>query len=107
MPVSRRSRYARTPAIAVPGAGPGSAAVTALAQRQIPAAPGREDVYRHLLSAEESIEYLAWRYYGRSEDWWRIADANPLTYPLQIRPGAAVSIPLTDDAGRVERTRQF
>src|SRR5262245_27268134 len=35
-------------------------------------------VYQHILTAGETVEYLAWRYYGSSAAWWRIADANAL-----------------------------
>lgn len=70
----------------------------------------RADVpgYRHRLSGAEDIEYLAWRFYGNSEAWYRIADANPLLFPLDLRAGAGVNVPPRDDIGRiVDRERTF
>ena len=63
--------------------------------------------YQHVLTAGETIEYLAWRYYGSSASWWRIADANSLVFPLDAPPGATVVIPTGDDIGRITRTRRF
>jgi hypothetical protein len=74
-----------------------------------PAAPptSSSDVYSHVLVAGESLEYLAWRYYGSSTSWWRLADTGPAVFPLDITPGAVVAVPSSDAVGRVERTRRF
>jgi hypothetical protein len=61
----------------------------------------------HRLSGVETIEYLAWHYYGRSAVWWRIADANPLVFPLDYRPGATVRVAPAGAINRVLRTRKF
>ena len=47
----------------------------------------------HTLVRGESLEQLAARYYGRSDLWWRIADANPERFPLDWKPGDTLFIP--------------
>lgn len=77
----------------------------------LPARPLRPqenlDVYNHRLTGVENIEYLAWRYYGKSTAWWVVADANELTFPLDHKPGATVKVPPASGVGRVVRTRSF
>jgi hypothetical protein len=107
MPISRRSRYAQTPTIAAPGRNGRSNAVAVTIRRQAPTPLVEGQTYRHLLSAEENIEYLAWRYFGTSEDWWRIADTNPTTYPLDILPGSSLTIFSDSATARVQRSRTF
>lgn len=72
-------------------------------------APPTADVinYEHRVTGVEDIEYLSWRYFGDSEVWWRIADANPVAFPLDLRPGAALSVPASQDIGVVSRDRVF
>ena len=68
----------------------------------------RQTQYRHRITGTEGIEYLAFRFYGNSESWWRIADANPVQFPLDVRPGDAVAVPSGDEAARTEdRSRNF
>lgn len=103
MPVDVTSRYRLAPTVEIVVDGVATAAIAARPQ---PVPPGG-DAYHHRLTGVEDIEYLAWRYLGRSTAWWAIADANPLAFPLDLRPGADVSIPQPDDIGRVARTRPF
>src|SRR5262249_28466188 len=63
--------------------------------------------YRHVVTGAEDIEYLAWRYLGDSRQWWRIAEANTLMFPLDIRAGLALTVALSDQIGRIERDRTF
>jgi hypothetical protein len=64
--------------------------------------------YQHRVTGVEGIEYLAWRFFGSSESWWRIADANPVRFPLDVRAGDAVAIPTNENVGRIEdRARVF
>ena len=65
------------------------------------------DIYNHRLTGVETLEYLAWRYYGKSTTWWVVADANELVFPLDHRPGESVQIPPASGVGRVLRTRDF
>jgi hypothetical protein len=62
---------------------------------------------QHVVTGVEDIEYLAWRYYGASDAWWRIAEANPMIFPFDLRPGTAIVIPASDDLGRIQRRRNF
>ena len=64
-------------------------------------------IYNHLLSGIETIEYLAWRYYGDRSQWWRIAEANALQYPMDLVPGSLVAIPGANDVGTIVRNRSF
>jgi hypothetical protein len=60
--------------------------------------------YRHRVTGMEDIEYLAWRFGGSSEDWWRVADGNPLAFPLDLRPGDALIVPQARQAQGRGRT---
>lgn len=64
-------------------------------------------IYRHLVSGLETIEYLAWRYYGASSLWWRIAEANDVNYPFDLPIGSSINIPGVNDLGTVVRNRSF
>ncbi len=69
--------------------------------------PRNVHAVNHLATGNETVEYLAWRFYERSPLWWRIADANPLAFPLDLPPGAGVDVPSAQTAGEVIRTRRF
>jgi nucleoid-associated protein YgaU len=64
-------------------------------------------LYSHLVTGTETIEYLAWRYFGDSSLWWRIAEANALQYPMGLQPGSTLQIPGASDLGTVVRNRSF
>ncbi len=63
--------------------------------------------YRHLVSGVEDIEYLAWRYLGDSLAWWALADANPVSFPLDIAPGEILDVPIGRIPVGADRTRIF
>ena len=65
------------------------------------------DMRQHQMKGVETLEFLAWRYYGSSETWWRIADNLPLVFPLDINSGDIVPIPSSAEIGSFERTRRF
>jgi hypothetical protein len=69
--------------------------------------PGQTVTYQHRVTGAEDIEYLAWRFLGDGESWWRIADENPVRFPLDLRPGDAVAIASREDVGLVVRERSF
>jgi hypothetical protein len=91
MPVSPRSRYYGLPAGTL---------------RPLPDQSAAGE-YRHRVAALENLEYLAWRYFGRGEDYWRILDANPLRFPLDLKPADTLFVPIGADVGLVMRTRKF
>lgn len=104
MPVDHRSRYY----------GLGTQEVTTADGDRRPSIPLRPTLpvpgrptYRHVVIGVEDIEYLAWRYYGDGRQWWRIADANALRFPSDLRPGDTLLIPGRGEIGTVVRDRRF
>lgn len=69
--------------------------------------PAGTTFFQHVVTGVENIEYLAWRYYGASDSWWRIAEANGLMFPFDLVPGMTVNIPAAGDVGRIVRSRRF
>lgn len=64
--------------------------------------------YRHRVTGVETVDYLSFRFYANCESWWRIADANPVRHPLDVRPGDALTIPSSNELlGTVDRSRTF
>ena len=47
----------------------------------------------HTVIGRETLDLLAWKYYGREDLWWRIADANPDVEPFLLSPGQTLAIP--------------
>lgn len=106
MTVSARSRHARLALLQAADAD--GTTHTCLPIRRHAGVPAGAARYTHLVTGAESLEYLAWRYQGSSEGWWRVADANPLRFPLDWRPGDQVEVASSSSApGLVERDRRF
>lgn len=55
----------------------------------------------------EEIDLLARRYYGDESLWWRILDANPLFYPLDLKAGDVINLPAPGPATKITRARSF
>ena len=105
MAVAINSRYRTLGVIEAPGAD-GVLRPTVPIRRFDPSsAPAA--TYQHLVSGAEDIEYLAWRFIGNGEEWWRIADENPLAFPLDLRPGARVYLPTGPRPATASRGRTF
>ncbi len=102
MPVDSRSRYY------------GFASYTVVdARRGVqPAIPARLEVQAyssvslHQLRALEGMEQLAAQLIGDSAEWWRLADANPNRFALDLRPADTLLMPVVD-TGQVTRTRRW
>jgi|SRR3954469_11897001 nucleoid-associated protein YgaU len=75
-----------------------------LEQRPIPPIVDYPDSLLHVVVGGETLDQLAFTYYGREDLWWRIADANPGRFPLDWAPGDTLVIPplrvATRTAGR-------
>ncbi len=77
-----------------------------VAMRLVPD-PGTPAGLIHTVVVGDTLETLAFAYLGSSEAWWRIADANPQSFPFVPDPGTQVVIPIDSGAGLVVRTRPF
>jgi len=105
MPISNSSRYSGLPTYDATDAA-GETHATIAIRPSTPPAPGAT-TYRHVVTGLESIESLAASYIGSSASWWRIAEANPLRFPLDVTPGMVIEITSPGDVGRIVRTRRF
>lgn len=105
MTVSLSSRYRGQPIINAMDAA-GVSHPTVAIRRHMPTPAGAID-YQHRVTGVEDIEYLAWRYFGNGEVWWRIADANELRFPLDLRPGESVAVPTDGRPDLSSRERVF
>jgi nucleoid-associated protein YgaU len=104
MTASPSSRYRGQVAFPAPGAD--GVARPTLPARPLPQ-PADTTPYLHTLVAGETLELLAHRFLGAGELWWQIADANPLVFPTDLRPGTVLAIPTGQAPGLVVRTRSF
>ncbi len=103
MPVSPASRFANLPVIRVQA--PDGSPRLVIALRLTPSSSENVNPYQFIQG--DSIDLLAQRFYGDEGLWWRILDANPLIYPLDIQPNNALNIPAPGPATRITRTRRF
>jgi hypothetical protein len=103
MPVSATSRYQGLPVLQVEDARRGPQPAIALRPPPDPVTTPLQ----HQAAALDNLELLSWQYLGQSDSFWRIADANPLRFPFELRPGEKLSIPATSDPTLVTRSRKF
>lgn len=61
----------------------------------------------HRVVEGEQIDAIAREAFGSERLYWRILDANPLVYPLDIQAGDVLEIPAPGPATRVTRARRF
>ena len=102
MPVSTLSRYFAAPPQSHTGE---QGTTTYLPMRAEP--PDPDGTFDTRLTGDDTLESLSHRYYGRSEAWWYIADANPPIFPLDWRAGMGITLPQGNGVGRVLRMRRF
>ena len=86
MPPSLYSRYRNLPPVTADGK-------VSLSRRPLATETIPPDSIIHTVIGQETLDQLAWRYYGREELWWRIADANPSLAPFELSPGQTLAIP--------------
>jgi hypothetical protein len=55
-----------------------------------------DDTVPHTVSEGERPDLLAQRYFGAPDQWWQIADANPVLDPHELtdEPGRTIDVPL-------------
>jgi nucleoid-associated protein YgaU len=104
MPVRPDSRFAALPVIPVAAPDGTERHVVALRLRVPPLGPPAR---RHVVKGGELIDLIAHRVYGDERMWWRILDANPLVYPLDLAPGDVLDLPGPGPATRATRARSF
>jgi hypothetical protein len=59
-------------------------------------AAANEETVPHVVSSGERPDLLGQRYFGDPEQWWQIADANPVLDPRELtaEPGGLIDVPL-------------
>jgi hypothetical protein len=67
-----------------------------LRRRLLPDPDSFTTIARHVVATGERPDLLAFRYLADAEQWWRIADANPVLHPdeLTAEPGRDIRITL-------------
>jgi nucleoid-associated protein YgaU len=103
MPVPINSRYASLPIHDAPA--PDGTTHPTIGLRPPPDPSGGP--FKHRVVGGETIESIANRYLGSSDAWWRIADANPLVFPMDLTPGQMLVIPDGSSPRRVSRSRRL
>jgi phage tail protein X len=104
MPVKPDSRYAGQPILSARAPDGGERQVVALRLRTPRTEP---QLRRHRVNQAEPLDLLARRLYGAEGLWWRILDANPIVYPLDLAAGDLLVLPGVAAATRATRARQF
>lgn len=64
-----------------------------LGTRPIKEIPPQADDRFHVVVAGERIDTLAYRYFGRADLWWVIADCNAVFNPMELVVGSMLRIP--------------
>lgn len=107
MPVKPDSRFAGRPVFQVRAPDGSLRTVIGLGLGTAQTVPATEETVVHRVLQGETIDAIARRYYGDEALWPQILDANPLVFPLDIRPGDLLRIPAPGPATRILRTRKF
>lgn len=104
MPIKPTSRYVGSTVLQAPDK---TGVQRPTVSQRPPTATAEAAAVSHVLTAGEDFEYLAWRYFGSSDAWWQIADANGRQHPLALISGEKFLVPSPTEVGRIERTRRF
>ncbi|MFG2905223.1 hypothetical protein ACGF13_09195 [Kitasatospora sp. NPDC048286] len=67
-----------------------------LRRRLLPSPDGLTPLAEHVVGAGDRPDLLAYRYLGSADQWWRIADANPVLDPRELTatPGRRITVAL-------------
>lgn len=104
MPVRPDSRFAELPVLRVTAPDGSTREVIGLRLRRGPAPPVAT---RHLVTEGEVVDLISRIHFGSEGLWWRLLDANPLRYPLDLEAGDVLDVPAAVEATRVTRARTF
>ncbi|GAA1382109.1 hypothetical protein GCM10009639_00820 [Kitasatospora putterlickiae] len=93
-PYPLTSRYHGVPVVV--RTEPDGRQVPYLRRRLLPRPDGLTPLAEHTVSAGDRLDLLAHRYLGSADQWWRIADANPVVDPRELTatPGRRITIAL-------------
>ena len=103
MPVPQGSRFAGLPVLEVTA--PDGTRCHVIGLRLTAVAAVSEQTHRVLQG--EQVDAIARRRLGDEQLWWRLLDANPLRYPLELTPGEHLRLPEPSRATRANRARRF
>ncbi|XXT15203.1 LysM domain-containing protein [Sorangium sp. So ce429] len=104
MPVKPDSPYAKLPVLRVKAPDGSTRDVIALRLTR-PTIEGSP--VPHRVIEGEHVDAIARRFFGDERLFWRVLDANPVVYPLDIRPGDVLQLPAQGPATRTTRARRF
>ena len=104
MPVAPDSRYANLPLLAVTAADGSQRNVIEL-RLQSQVTDVQTAAYR--ARAGDTVDSLARKSYGDEHLWWKILDANPVVYPLDLKSGDVLELPRLGTATTITRARRF
>jgi hypothetical protein len=104
MPVRPDSRFAPLPRLLVPGRDGRPREVIGLRLDRGDRPP---IVGRHVVTQGEAVDLIARVRLGSEGLWWRLLDANPCRYPLDVEPGDVLDVPGALEATRATRARTF
>jgi nucleoid-associated protein YgaU len=84
------SRYAAMPIVSIPTTPDGHSTIAVFGPPRM--APMNFTYYR--IKDGDRLDSLAQRFYGQSDAWWVIADANPEVFdPANLQTGTIIRIP--------------
>ena len=104
MPPRPDSRFANLPRLQAVGPDGRRREVVGLRLHPGPRPPV---VARHVVTQGEAVDLIARVRLGSEGLWWRLLDANPRRYPLDVEPGEVLDVPGALEATRVTRARTF
>jgi nucleoid-associated protein YgaU len=103
MPAAQGSPFAGLPLLEAVVTGGERRHVLGLRLRPVDA-PGPT---RHVVQQGEGLDLIARTHLGDEGLWWRVLDANPLRYPLDLAPGEVLRLPAPGRVTRANRARSF